>query len=151
MFSKASLSGSVAFHGEQDWTRASPYQLTHRVRSASSSEALLPFVKTRAVHHIPKSSTCSLLQMHQKLWHPITCQSHSNSIEHPHKFSCMFFFSHFGFPSGLGLMPGIPALSDGGWGWVSRREGVSFLGPALLRTHRPMVSNWPAAPRLFTI
>lgn len=121
MLSKASLPGNMAFQREQDCTRASPYQLTQRPQSASSSEASLPFVKTREAHHIPKSSTCTLLQMHRKPWHPITSQSHSNSLIYPHIF-CMFLLSRFGFQSGLGLMPGIPILSEGGEGRGSWKE-----------------------------
>lgn len=117
MLSKASVYVSVAFHRKQDWTSASLYQLTYQARSASSWEALLPFVKIREVHHILKSSTWSFLQMHREPWHHITCESHSNWIKYPHTFSCVFFFSRFGFQSGLGLMPGVSALSEGGQGW----------------------------------
>lgn len=51
------------------------------------------------------------------------------------KFFCMFFFSFFGFQSGLGLMPSICTLSKGRQGWVSWRKGASFPGPAPLCTH----------------
>lgn len=110
MLSKASLHGTFRYHLNHLSLTAGLHQRFPLPAHAPSTVCLSRgFFKSREVHHIPKSSSYSLLQMQQKPWHPTTCQTHSNSIQKLCKF-CMFFFSHFGFQFGLGPMSVVPAV-----------------------------------------
>lgn len=126
MLCKASLHEIFRHHLNHLSLKAGLHQRFPLPAHAPNTLCLLrDLFKSREVHHIPKSRSYPLLQMHQKPWPPTTCHNHSNSIQKLHKF-CMFLFSLFGFQSGLGLMSGILTLTQ--------RRVQAFPGPSLLYT-----------------
>lgn len=105
MLSKASLSGSIAFHREQDCTRSSPCQPIHQELSPSSLRTFSPNRRPLDVLEL-NSCTQPFLQTHQKSWHTSTRQSL--------KFNQINFFT-------------VHILS---WGWLWLGSNFPFSGVA---------------------